>query len=174
MSRSPGTRRSTFSADELEASLARRRHILHLRAHEQRNRLSLPALCPAFGTNNLPDCSNMCHESSGAALAETIGIGKACVKLRTSRDGLIFILGQNPGTNHPRMLTRSRRPRRTGPRSSPINPLPEPGLLRFRSRSRTCLTPAHISGPLRTEERALRISGCRSDQRRHGASSGYS
>ena len=59
-----------------------------------------------FGTNNLPDCSNMCHESSGAALNETIGIGKGCVTLDDFErcDG-IFILGQNPGTNHPRMLT---------------------------------------------------------------------
>ena len=59
-----------------------------------------------FGTNNLPDCSNMCHESSGAALNETIGIGKGCVTLEDfeKRDA-IFIIGQNPGTNHPRMLT---------------------------------------------------------------------
>ena len=59
-----------------------------------------------FGTNNLPDCSNMCHESSGAALNESIGIGKGCVKVEDfeKADG-IFILGQNPGTNHPRMMT---------------------------------------------------------------------
>ena len=62
-----------------------------------------------FGTNNLPDCSNMCHESSGAALNESIGIGKGCVKLEDFEhaDG-IFIIGQNPGTNHPRMLDHTR------------------------------------------------------------------
>ncbi len=84
-----------------------------------------------FGTNNLPDCSNMCHESSGAALNETIGIGKGCVTLEDFDhcDG-IFILGQNPGTNHPRMLTSLERAKKNGARIVAINPLPEPGLLR--------------------------------------------
>jgi anaerobic selenocysteine-containing dehydrogenase len=59
-----------------------------------------------FGTNNLPDCSNMCHESSGVALSETIGIGKGTVKLEDfEKADAIFVIGQNPGTNHPRMLT---------------------------------------------------------------------
>src|SRR5213075_3058961 len=59
-----------------------------------------------FGTNNLPDCSNMCHESSGAAMNETLGIGKGCVKLEDFEHAdAIFIIGQNPGTNHPRMLS---------------------------------------------------------------------
>ena len=59
-----------------------------------------------FGTNNLPDCSNMCHESSGAALVETIGIGKGTVDLDDFEHAdVIFVVGQNPGTNHPRMLT---------------------------------------------------------------------
>jgi molybdopterin-dependent oxidoreductase alpha subunit len=84
-----------------------------------------------FGTNNLPDCSNMCHESSGAALNEAIGIGKGCVTLEDfdQCDG-IFILGQNPGTNHPRMLTSLERAKRNGAKIVAINPLPEPGLLR--------------------------------------------
>lgn len=84
-----------------------------------------------FGTNNLPDCSNMCHESSGAALNETIGIGKGCVTLADfdKCDG-IFILGQNPGTNHPRMLTSLERAKANGAKIVAINPLPEPGLLR--------------------------------------------
>jgi len=84
-----------------------------------------------FGTNNLPDCSNMCHESSGAALNETIGIGKGCVTLEDFEqcDG-IFILGQNPGTNHPRMLTSLERAKRNGAKIVAINPLPEPGLMR--------------------------------------------
>ncbi len=84
-----------------------------------------------FGTNNLPDCSNMCHESSGAALSETIGIGKGCVTLEDFEkcDG-IFILGQNPGTNHPRMLTSLELAKRNGAKIVAINPLPEPGLMR--------------------------------------------
>jgi molybdopterin-dependent oxidoreductase alpha subunit len=84
-----------------------------------------------FGTNNLPDCSNMCHESSGAALNETIGIGKGCVTLEDlEKTDAIFILGQNPGTNHPRMLTTLERAKRRGTKIVAINPLPEPGLMR--------------------------------------------
>ncbi len=84
-----------------------------------------------FGTNNLPDCSNMCHESSGEALNEAIGIGKGCVTLDDfdECDG-IFILGQNPGTNHPRMLTSLERAKHRGAKIVAINPLPEPGLMR--------------------------------------------
>jgi len=83
-----------------------------------------------FGTNNLPDCSNMCHESSGAALSETIGIGKGCVTLEDfeKADG-IFILGQNPGTNHPRMLTTLQRAKENGATIVAFNPLPESGLM---------------------------------------------
>ena len=59
-----------------------------------------------FGTNNLPDCSNMCHESSGVALTETLGIGKGSVTLKDFNHAeLVIVIGQNPGTNHPRMLT---------------------------------------------------------------------
>ncbi len=83
-----------------------------------------------FGTNNLPDCSNMCHESSGAALNESIGIGKGCVKLEDfEKCDCIFILGQNPGTNHPRMLTTLERAKKNGATIVAINPLPEPGLM---------------------------------------------
>ncbi len=83
-----------------------------------------------FGTNNLPDCSNMCHESSGAALSESIGIGKGCVTLADfeKADG-IFILGQNPGTNHPRMLTTLERAKHNGAKIVALNPMPEPGLM---------------------------------------------
>jgi molybdopterin-dependent oxidoreductase alpha subunit len=84
-----------------------------------------------FGTNNLPDCSNMCHESSGAALNESIGIGKGCVKLDDfEKCDCIFILGQNPGTNHPRMLTTLERAKRNDATIVAINPLPEPGLMK--------------------------------------------
>lgn len=76
-------------------------------------------LVRSFGTNNLPDCSNMCHESSGAALAETTGIGKGSVTLADfAKADLIVVVGQNPGTNHPRMLTALEEARRTGLASS--------------------------------------------------------
>jgi molybdopterin-dependent oxidoreductase alpha subunit len=86
-----------------------------------------------FGTNNLPDCSNMCHESSGAALTETIGIGKGTVTLEDFELAqLIIVIGQNPGTNHPRMLTALQAAKRNGCQIIHINPLPETGLNRFK------------------------------------------
>ncbi len=92
-------------------------------------------LARRFGTNNLPDCSNMCHESSGAALSETIGVGKGVVSLTdiTDHAELIVIVGQNPGTNHPRMLTALEEAKRRGARIVAINPLPEAGFGRFRN-----------------------------------------
>src|SRR5207302_1289237 len=83
-----------------------------------------------FGTNNLPDCSNMCHESSGAALNESIGIGKGCVKLEDfEKADAIFIIGQNPGTNHPRMMTTLERAKKNGASIVAINPIRETGLI---------------------------------------------
>ena len=92
-------------------------------------------LARRLGTNNLPDCSNMCHESSGVALAETIGIGKGAVTLEdiTDHAELIVVVGQNPGTNHPRMLTALEAAKRRGARIVAINPLPEAGLGRFKN-----------------------------------------
>ncbi|HEU5154949.1 MAG TPA: FdhF/YdeP family oxidoreductase, partial [Gemmatimonadales bacterium] len=85
-----------------------------------------------FGTNNLPDCSNMCHESSGTALVESLGIGKGTVTLQDFEDTeLILIVGQNPGSNHPRMLTSLEHAKKHGAKIIAINPLPETGLLRF-------------------------------------------
>ncbi|MDA1358920.1 FdhF/YdeP family oxidoreductase [Glycomyces luteolus] len=87
-----------------------------------------------LGTNNLPDCSNMCHESSGSALAETIGIGKGSVTLDDlSQADLIIVAGQNPGTNHPRMLTALEKAKRAGARIATVNPLPEAGMRRFKN-----------------------------------------
>jgi molybdopterin-dependent oxidoreductase alpha subunit len=87
-----------------------------------------------FGTNNLPDCSNMCHESSGVALHESIGIGKGTVKLEDfERADAIFIIGQNPGTNHPRMLSSLEAAKRRGATIVSINPLPEIGVERFKN-----------------------------------------
>jgi molybdopterin-dependent oxidoreductase alpha subunit len=86
-----------------------------------------------FGTNNLPDCSNMCHESSGTALTESIGVGKGTVTLADfTRAQAIFIIGQNPGTNHPRMLTTLEDAKRQGATIVSINPLDETGLRRFK------------------------------------------
>jgi molybdopterin-dependent oxidoreductase alpha subunit len=86
-----------------------------------------------LGTNNLPDCSNMCHESSGVALMESVGIGKGTVKLDDfEKTDLIIILGQNPGTNHPRMLTALQKAKRHGAKILSLNPLPEAGLQRFK------------------------------------------
>lgn len=88
----------------------------------------------AFGTNNLPDCSNMCHESTSVALAESIGIGKGSVSLRDIYDAkLIVIAGQNPGTNHPRMLSALEIAKRRGAKIIAINPLREAGLVNFRN-----------------------------------------
>jgi molybdopterin-dependent oxidoreductase alpha subunit len=85
-----------------------------------------------FGTNNLPDCSNMCHESSGTALTASLGIGKGTVTLEDfEHTDLIILIGQNPGTNHPRMLTSLEHAKERGARIIAINPLAEPGLLRF-------------------------------------------
>ena len=85
-----------------------------------------------YGTNNLPDCSNMCHESSGVALNESLGIGKGSVTLEDFYEAeVIMILGQNPGTNHPRMLSALQKAKRNGATIISINPLPETGLMGF-------------------------------------------
>ncbi|MFD7073706.1 FdhF/YdeP family oxidoreductase [Nocardioides sp. NPDC059952] len=88
----------------------------------------------AFGTNNLPDCSNMCHESSGSALNETLGIGKGSVQLDDIYNAdLVFVVGQNPGTNHPRMLSALEETKQRGGRVIAVNTLPEAGLMRFKN-----------------------------------------
>ncbi|MET8427725.1 FdhF/YdeP family oxidoreductase [Nocardia sp. NPDC004860] len=90
-------------------------------------------LVRSFGTNNLPDCSNMCHESSGAALMDSIGIGKGSVSVTDIEQAeLILVVGQNPGTNHPRMLSTLEKAKANGAKVIAINPLPEAGLLRFK------------------------------------------
>ncbi|MBP6431676.1 MAG: FdhF/YdeP family oxidoreductase [Ferruginibacter sp.] len=93
-----------------------------------------------FGTNNMPDCSNMCHETSGTALLPTIGIGKGTVTLEDFYDtDLIIIVGQNPGTNAPRMMSALEKGKKNGAKIIAINPLPEAGLMGFRN-------PQKISG----------------------------
>lgn len=96
----------------------------------------------AYGTNNLPDCSNMCHESSGVALNQTIGVGKGTVSLDDIHEAkLIVVVGQNPGTNHPRMLAALEQAKSGGAKIISVNPLPEAGLIRFKN-------PQKISGLL--------------------------
>ena len=88
----------------------------------------------AFGTNNLPDCSNMCHESTSVALDDAIGIGKGSVSLTDVETAeLIIVAGQNPGTNHPRMLSALEKAKRSGAKILAINPLREAGLVNFRN-----------------------------------------
>ena len=99
-------------------------------------------LARSLGTNNLPDCSNMCHESSGSALNPTIGIGKGTVSLEDFEHAeLIFVVGQNPGTNHPRMLSTLADARKRGARIVAVNPLPEAGFFGFKD-------PQTVSGML--------------------------
>ncbi|HLK98868.1 MAG TPA: FdhF/YdeP family oxidoreductase, partial [Hymenobacter sp.] len=96
-----------------------------------------------FGTNNLPDCSNMCHESSGAALSSTLGLGKGSVTLNDIHQAeVIMVIGQNPGTNHPRMLTALQKAKRSGAKIISVNPLQEAGLLAFKN-------PQDFMNPLR-------------------------
>ncbi|PKB00337.1 molybdopterin-dependent oxidoreductase alpha subunit [Flavobacteriaceae bacterium MAR_2009_75] len=88
----------------------------------------------AFGTNNMPDCSNMCHESSGVALSETLGIGKGSTKLEDLYAAeVVLVVGQNPGTNHPRMLSALEKCKRNGGKVISINPLEEAGLVNFKN-----------------------------------------
>ncbi|RZL36739.1 MAG: FdhF/YdeP family oxidoreductase [Rubrivivax sp.] len=85
-----------------------------------------------YGTNNFPDCSNMCHEPSGSAMKPTLGVGKGTVTLDDfERADCILVFGQNPGTNHPRMLGELRAARKRGARIVSFNPLRERGLERF-------------------------------------------
>jgi molybdopterin-dependent oxidoreductase alpha subunit len=86
----------------------------------------------SLGTNNFPDCSNMCHESSGVALGESVGVGKGTVTLEDfEKADAIFVVGQNPGTNHPRMLSELQRAAKRGCQIVVLNPLREKGLLEF-------------------------------------------
>lgn len=95
-----------------------------------------------YGTNNLPDCSNMCHEASGRALTKMMGMGKGTVKLDDfEKAELVFVVGQNPGTNHPRQLSALQTSKRNGAKIISVNPLPEAGLMGF-------MNPQQVSGML--------------------------
>ncbi|MEN9800162.1 MAG: hypothetical protein RL653_3859 [Pseudomonadota bacterium] len=113
----------------------------------------------AYGTNNLPDCSNLCHESSGVALKETLGVAKGTVTLADfAKADCILVIGQNPGTNHPRMLTTLQAAARRGCTIVSVNPLPEAGLTSFKN-------PQEVTGwvgratPLATHHLPVRING---------------
>ena len=96
-----------------------------------------------FGTNNLPDCSNMCHESSGVALKESLGLGKSNIRLEDfKKTDLVIVIGQNPGTNAPRMMSSLQDAKRSGAKMIAINPLPEAGLMNFVQPN-----PQHYSNP---------------------------
>jgi len=87
-----------------------------------------------FGTNNLPDCSNMCHEATGKGLSKTIGIGKGTVKLEDFYVAdLIMVIGQNPGTNHPRMLSALQKAKQKGAKIITVNPLEETAFKKFKN-----------------------------------------
>ena len=113
-----------------------------------------------FGTNNFPDCSNMCHEPSGSAMKPQIGVGKGTVTLDdfTQADA-IFIFGQNPGTNHPRMLGELRAAHKRGARIVSLNPLRERGLERFQDPQDKLEMATLGSTPISTHYFQLRVGG---------------
>jgi len=116
-------------------------------------------LVRSFGTNNLPDCSNMCHESSGTALIESIGIGKGSVTVADLEHGdLIVIAGQNPGTNHPRMLSILEKAKANGAKIIAVNPLPEAGLIGFKDPQKVHGVVGH-GVPIADEFVQIRIGG---------------
>jgi molybdopterin-dependent oxidoreductase alpha subunit len=113
-----------------------------------------------FGTNNLPDCSNMCHESSGAALYETLGVGKGTVLLQDFElADTIFLIGQNPGTNHPRMLGALQSAVRRGCQVVSINPIPEVGMMQFQHPQEVLQLIGSSSTPITTLFLQVRING---------------
>ncbi|GJF10270.1 putative oxidoreductase [Mycolicibacterium cyprinidarum] len=124
----------TLIADELRALASPHQAVFYTSGRTSNEAAFLyQLLVRSFGTNNLPDCSNMCHESSGTALVDAIGIGKGSVTVEDLvLADLIVIAGQNPGTNHPRMLSILEKAKDNGAKIIAINPLPEAGLIRFK------------------------------------------
>ncbi len=113
-----------------------------------------------YGTNNFPDCSNMCHESSGTAMKKQIGVGKGTVSLQDFEQAdAIFIFGQNPGTNHPRMLGELRDAARRGCRIVSFNPLRERGLERFADPQDTLQMATNGSSRISSDYLQLKIGG---------------
>lgn len=105
----------------------------------------------AYGTNNFPDCSNMCHEASGVALGQSVGVGKGSVTFADFEHAdAIFVFGQNPGTNHPRMLEPLREAVKRGAQVVAFNPLKERGLERFQHPQHALEMLTNGSEPLNT------------------------
>jgi formate dehydrogenase major subunit len=132
-------------ADALRAAATRSpdRAVFYTSGRTSNEAAFLYQLARRLGTNNLPDCSNLCHESSGVALTQTIGVGKGSVTLTDLHEAeLILVVGQNPGTNHPRMLSALETAKANGAVVVAVNPLPEAGLLRFKQ-------PQDAPGPAR-------------------------
>ena len=132
-SRSPGAPPSAIAGDALRALASPDEAVFYTSGRTSNEAAFLYQLfVREYGTNNLPDCSNLCHESSGTGLGEMIGIGKGTVSLADfERADLILVIGQNPGSNHPRMLTTLQQAARRGCRIVSVNPLRERGLVRF-------------------------------------------
>ena len=108
-----------------------------------------------LGTNNLPDCSNMCHESTGTAMSYTVGIGKSTIAYKDFLESdLIIIMGQNPGTNHPRMLTALQEAKENGARVVAVNPLPEAGLIGYKDPQRVR---GYVGKPITIADQFLKI-----------------
>ena len=113
-----------------------------------------------YGTNNFPDCSNMCHEASGVALEHAIGIGKGTVVLEDfEKADAIFVIGQNPGTNHPRMLGDLRRAAMRGAKVAVFNPVREKGLERFADPQDKLEMLTGGSTPIASEYYQVRLGG---------------
>lgn len=94
---------------------------------------SFQLLARRLGSNNLPDCGNLCHESTALALKEVAGLGKASVTMKDMETTELFIsVGQNPGTNHPRSLTTFKKMKENGGKMVVLNPMPETGLMAFK------------------------------------------
>ena len=118
-------------------------------------------LARRLGTNNLPDCGNMCHESTGSALGETLGLGKASVVIEDFHNtDLLISVGQNPGTNHPRALSAFKKLKENGGKILTLNPLPETGLMKFRD-PQTVKGALSISEDLTDEYLQVRLDGDR-------------
>jgi molybdopterin-dependent oxidoreductase alpha subunit len=113
-----------------------------------------------FGTNNLPDCSNMCHESSGAAMLPTLGVGKGTVTLEDFEHAdAIFVIGQNPGTNHPRMLSELQTAAGRGAKIVTFNPLREPGLVSFTHPKHPLATMLHRGTAISSHYYQVQVGG---------------
>src|SRR5579875_3417305 len=124
----------TLVADRLKAMASPTRAVFYTSGRTSNEAAFVyQTLARRLGSNNLPDCSNMCHESSGAALSQPIGNGVVTLDDIENHAELLVIVGQNPGTCHPRMLTALEKAKRRGARIVAINPLPEAGLVRFKN-----------------------------------------